>query len=292
MGGTDGMDMADAPETITATAVQAVASVAATAVRRLDTLAQLTAVADLDTLQFMGLDPADPHPAWASADGAAVAIARPEGPERKIYWLITDGPGAQVAALIDAVRAELGETLSGLTVPRAAAADPTLEVALQRWGMRPGDDWDLMIADAAPPRQPGESAVRTGLAAAEVQAFLDRVNPHHSVRATDPSVELWAGVRGEGGGGTSDGNSGGLLAVGALTRKSSGVGYLASIATDPAARGAGYGSAITAFLTRQVFDGGDPQCTLAHYHPNDTARRIYQRLGYRTVSQSHSAAFV
>ena len=275
------MDMTDAAEaTVTSNAT---VTTEAIGVRRLDTLAQLTAVADLDTLQFMGLDTADSaHLAWASADGAAVALARPEGPEGKIYWLVTNGPGAPTVTLIDAARAELGEKLLGLTVPRVAAAEPSLERALKGWGMRPGDDWDLMIIDAAPPEQPGESAVCTGLSADEVQAFLDRVNPHHSVRGADPSVELWAAIRGEGSG---------LLAVGALTRKRSGVGYLASIATDPAARGAGYGSAITAFLTRQVFDAGEPLCTLAHYHPNDSARRIYLRVGYRTVTQSHSAAF-
>jgi predicted GNAT family acetyltransferase len=142
-----------------------------------------------------------------------------------------------------------------------------------------------MACDTPPPAQGAESRIvvldgSTQIDSVQVQAFLDRVSPHHSVRADYELVDLWAGVRDE--------VSGELLAVGALTRRLSGVAYLASIATDPAARGQGLGSAITGFLTRRVFEGGEKLCTLAHYHPNDSARRMYLRLGYRTTHQFSS----
>ena len=41
----------------------------------------------------------------------------------------------------------------------------------------------------------------------------------------------------------------------------------------------------------QALTAGDPECTLAHYHPNDPARRMYLRLGYRTIAQNYSTGF-
>lgn len=255
----------------------------AIAVRRLDSK-ELAAAVEREMLHTMWADRDRAHSAWVTADGSAVALVfAGDGPDGGEGWMVVArGTGEQSIQLVDTVRAEVGALVGGLTVPRSAA----LGAALERWRATDGDDWDLMVCDAPPPPQDGESLVRTGLAAAEVQAFLDRVNPHHSVRADDPTVDLWAGIRADTGPG-----DGALLAVGALTRRSSGIGYLASIATDPATRGSGFGSAITASLTRRVFDAGEVRCTLAHYHPNEAARRIYLRLGYQTLAQNHSAAF-
>jgi len=253
------------------------------AVRRLETLAELSAAADQQTLLALNLNPAEPHGAWVSADGRAVAIVIPAHYDEGLWWLAVNGPAAQVVDVVDAARADLGPDLAGVTLPRAALPEATVVSAMARWGADSGEAWDLMLTDAAAPAQDGEAQVRTGLPDAEVQAFLDRVNPHHSVRADAPAVEVWGGVRENG--------AGALLAVGALTRRPSGIGYLASIATDPAARGMGLGSAVTSFLTRRVFDAGEALCTLAHFHPNDSARRLYLRLGYRTIAQNYSAAF-
>ena len=269
-------------------------------VRRLATHEDLTAAADLDVLRTMGLSPQHAQGAWATSDAAAVAFFFPAEGQDDEGWVVVmrgpvrrvagedsvgeEGPGEASVHLAEAVRAELGGQMDGLTVPRSAALVP----ALTRWKMQRGDEWDLMVCDTPPPPQPGESLVRSDLGAAEIQAFLDRVNPHHSVRADDPTAESWVGVRDELG---EHGDEGALLAVGALTRRRTGVGYLASIATDPAVRGTGHGSAVTANLTRQVFDAGETHCTLAHYHPNDSARRIYLRTGYRTLAQNYSGNF-
>jgi GNAT superfamily N-acetyltransferase len=297
------------------------------AVRRLASADELAAAVENEALRTMGIDLANVHSIWATTDNTAVAIVFAgggddgsggggdgggwmevmRGPVRSaagggeaaaaeaasaagtsaddaiaaLSDVIVpgyDGPGEHSVYLAETVRAQVGGLVAGLTIPRSAV----LGSALERWQLKPGADWDLMVCDAPPPLQPGEALVQTGLAETEIQAFLDRVNPHHSVRATDPTVKLWVGVRDE---------RGALLAAGALTRRRTGIGYLASIATDPAARGAGYGSAVTAYLTRQVFNAGEPRCTLAHYHPNHSARRIYLRLGYRTMVQNHSTGF-
>ena len=280
------------------------------AVRRLATEQDLDAAIEREALLTMGMDRGLAHSVWATSDNTAVAVvyaddgdADGDGNEdedgNRGGWMVVvrgplrsaitdedgdgdpaheDGPGESLVHLAEVVRAEVGGVIKGLTVPRSAH----LRSALERWQIETGADWDLMACVTPPPLQPGESNVRTDLTEAEVQGFLDRVNPHHSVRADDPTVELWAGVRDD---------QGAVLAVGALTRRRTGTGYLGSIATDPAARGTGYGSAVTAFLTRQVFVAGGSACTLAHYHPNDIARRVYLRLGYRTIAQNHSAHF-
>ena len=267
-----------------------------TAVRRLETREQQTAVIDPEVVLTMGMNMAYAHSVWTTADnGASGLLYVASGDEDDgDGWLVVlrgpiasgaqkidseaDGLGVAAVSLVDAIRAQVGGLFAGVTVPRS----PEQATALERWKVKPGNDWDLMVCDQAPPLQPNESLVRDGLTVGEVQAFLDRVNPHHSVRADDSAVDLWAGIRDE---------RGGLLAVGALTRRRSGVGYLASIATDPVVRGKGYGSAVTAYLTRRVFDADESQCTLAHYHPNESARRIYLRLGYRTIAQNYSCRF-
>jgi ribosomal protein S18 acetylase RimI-like enzyme len=214
---------------------------------------------------------------WAAAGGIAFTLPDPDlPPTGPRLWLT--GAGADEGAVTACVRAaldECGDEIVGMTAPRSVPLEP--------WQAGPGTAWDLMVCDAPPPAQRAESDVvdlAEPDAVQEIQQFLDRVNAHHSVRADDPTATLWAGVRDEA--------SGVLLAVGALTRRPSGVGYLASIATDQLARGRGLGSAVTARLTRQAFALGDPVCTLAHYHPNDAARSIYLALGYRTTDQLHS----
>ncbi len=214
--------------------------------------------------------------AWALDGG--LAFAAKDDYSGAACWLSVIGDPQATPKLVDAALAELGGQIAGLTVPRG--------VDLARWradpapGQEADSDWDLMATWAPPAAQPAESLVVALEDRPEIQGFLDRVNPHHSVRADYELVEQWAGVRDE--------TSGALLAVGALTRRISGVAYLASIATDPAARGRGFGGAITAALTRQAFERGERLCTLAHYHPNDSARRLYVRLGYETTHRFSS----
>lgn len=252
-----------------------------TAITRFGSYAELPAAVLADTLLLIETDPAVLHGAWTLGEGYAFASTDAYGGDP--YWLNVVGPPQQAAALAEVALAELGGKCCGLTVPR------TLEAA--GWatpagyaGAEAGEDsggvWDLMRCDEPPAPQPGEEGVAEISDPAAVQAFLDRVNPHHSVRAEHPEVERWLGA--------ADASTGVLLAVGALTRRARGTAYLASIATAPEARGRGLGGAVTAALTRHAFAAGDRLCTLAHYHPNEPARRLYLRLGYRTTHQNHS----
>lgn len=246
-----------------------------------DTVARFGSYADMpealrrDTLLRVEADPAVLFGAWAFEDGYAFASI--DGYGGAPCWLDVVGPAEPAAVLAEAGLAELGERCCGISVPRGLAAGS--------WAARgtASGTWDLMRCDAAPPWQPGEERVLRLPDPAAVQSFLDRVNPHHSVPARHPEAECWLGV--------ADEESGELLAVGAFTRRRFGTGYLASIATAPEARGRGLGAAVTAALTRHAFAAGDEFCTLAHYHPNDPARRLYLRLGYRTTHQMDSYDF-
>ncbi|MGH3415072.1 MAG: GNAT family N-acetyltransferase [Actinocrinis sp.] len=244
------------------------------AVRRL-TVEQLHAEAP-DDVMVLSETRGGAIAAWRLDGGFAFAAA--DDYSGADCWVSVIGNPDATPALVDSALHDLGERVAGLTVPRG--------VPLATWNAAPppgvdeDGDWDLMASYAAPPVLPEEARVGRLGDPARVQAFLDLVNPHHSVRSDYPLVDLWAGVRDE--------VSGELLALGALTRRISGVAYLASIATDPAARGRGFGAAVTAVLTRAAFDRGEPLCTLAHYHSNDGARRIYSRVGYRTTHRFSS----
>jgi ribosomal protein S18 acetylase RimI-like enzyme len=254
------------------------------AVRRL-TVEQLHAAAP-DDVMVISETRGGAIAAWSLDGGFAFAAA--DDYSGSDCWVSVVGDPEATPTLVDAALADLGERVAGLTVPRG--------VSLASWNAAPplghedDSEWDLMATRTPPPAQEGESRVVPLNDLAEVQAFLDRVNPIHSVRADYELVDLWVGVRDETPAPQPSGTNspGALLAVGALTRRISGVAYLASIATDPQARGRGFGGAITAQLTRRVFEGGEELCTLAHYHPNESARRVYLRVGYHTTHRFSS----
>lgn len=245
------------------------------AAARFGSYAEMPEAMRQDALLRIEADPAVLHGAWALGDGYAFASV--DGYGGAPCWLDVVGPVQEASVLAQVALAELGERCQGITVPRGLVPGVWASDAAA-----PGA-WDLMRCDAAPPWQPGEERVVRLTDHDAVQSFLDRVNPDHSVRIEHPEVECWLGV--------ADEESGELLAVGAFTRRRFGTGYLASIATAPEARGRGLGAAVTAALTRHAFAAGDEFCTLAHYHPNDPARRLYLRLGYRTSHQLESYDF-
>ena len=227
-----------------------------------------------DALLLVETDPEVLHGAWTVEGGYAFASTDAYGGDP--CWLSVVAPAEPAALLAEVALAELGEKCCGITVPRG------LDV-IRRVGREEPGRWDLMRSDVEPPQQPGEERVVHVQDLETVQAFLDRVNPHHSVRWDHYEVERWLGV--------ADETSGELSAVGAFTRRPWGTGYLASIATAPESRGQGLGAAVTAALTRHAFASEGRLCTLAHYHPNDLARRLYLRLGYRTTHQLESSHF-
>ncbi|ONI68533.1 hypothetical protein BWI15_36710 [Kribbella sp. ALI-6-A] len=62
-----------------------------------------------------------------------------------------------------------------------------------------------------------------------------------------------------------------------------GADRIGPVYTPPADRGHGYGSALTAYLTRRILDGGNQACLYTDL-ANPTSNKIYARIGYRPVT--------
>jgi ribosomal protein S18 acetylase RimI-like enzyme len=260
-------------------------------IRRLENADELFAIAGGDYLLRSDAAPeeslAEQGMAWAAADGGFAFGGSRRGPGL-VEWLTVVGTPETARALLQHVLAELPEPPGGFSVPR--------DTGLDGLGV-PGDlrvvemaEWDFMAFDPAwgveIPPQPGEDQVDKLLpgpeADAEIGEFLKTANPSHSAKPGWEAIQAWAVVRDA---------AGDLLACGAYCRRDGGNGYLASIGTHPEARGQGLGGAVSAYLTRLSIANGDDFCALGHWHPNEPARRIYEKLGYRTTHRMKSGRF-
>ena len=108
---------------------------------------------------------------------------------------------------------------------------------------------------------------------AELLDFAHAHNPRVWTRIGEGAVTRWVGVR------DADGS---LLAVGGAEREDSGAPHLAGIVTATHARGQGWGSVVSAALTRWAV-AAHGVCTLGMFSDNEPARRLYRRPGYRTA---------
>lgn len=165
-----------------------------------------------------------------------------------------------------------------LSVPRAAADHAAVSVRLPRHVA-----WDLQWTTRQPAPTPGEDKVQVLDPAeyAEVDDLLDLANPTASERPGALLARLWVGVRDD---------TGRLIAT-AADASGPDIGHIASVATHPAARGRGLGAAVTVYLTRLQLAEFD-LASLGFYHRNDTARRLYHRVGYRDTVEMTSGVLV
>lgn len=152
-----------------------------------------------------------------------------------------------------------------VSLPRRAAERLVAEdgyAAHEGWAYRWTDAEPLLPADGVGWLTDDDDA--------EVSEVLTRGFPDASMPVGHPDVRRWAGLR----------RDGRLVAVAADATQAEGLGFLASIATDPAARGTGAGTAVTAWSTRElVREHG--RCGLWHMEGNVVAAALYTRLGYR-----------
>ena len=191
--------------------------------------------------------------AWVGAD-----------PHERVPYLSALGAPEVVGALIGELVPELPPR-QRVSLPRGSAAH------LPAWVGLDGTDWDFRWLKAAPPGQPGEERVVPVEDEEAVRALLDRSSPTASALPGDEQVRRWVGLLDE---------EGRLEACAADTSTVPGVGHLSSIAVDPAHRGRGLGSAVTAALTRELLAGGCELVTLGMYATNTAGRAMYDRLGF------------
>lgn len=185
-------------------------------------------------------------------------------PDDLTPYLSTLGEPAAVAALLTELLPELPPR-QRVTVPRGTPA------CLPAWVGMDGTDWDFRWLDSPPPVQAGEDLVEQVDDDVAVKALLAASSPTASAQPGDVAVRRWVGIR----------DRSALIACAADTTGDSGVGHLSSIAVHPVARGRGLAKAVTAGLTRQLFDGGCDLVTLGMYAHNSAGRALYDALGYR-----------
>ncbi|MFD9816107.1 GNAT family N-acetyltransferase [Streptomyces sp. NPDC059080] len=239
---------------------------------RLCTGAEILAVTDdLWTRSVIG--PSWSGPGWLMPGAACYGTGTAEEPDG---CLTAVGDPHAVADLVRLLLAERAEPPYLLTVPRGTQVEGAETAAAQ---------WEVLSLHHAPPLLPAEGQVVpvAGEPSAEITALLTAASPEHSVRPGAPDVELWAGVRD---------TNGALICGGAMVRKpGAALCSLASIATAPAYRGQGLAAGVTAWLARQALEREPSGCLLALDSANHGAKRVYERLGFRTVREFSTLEF-
>ena len=184
-------------------------------------------------------------------------------PDDRTPYLTTLGAPAAVAALVGELLPELPPR-QRVTVPRGTP------VHLPAWVGMDGTDWDFRWLDRPPPVQAGEELVGPVDDEPAVKALLAASSPTASAQPGDVAVRRWVGIR----------EQGELVVCAADTSGATGVGHLSSIAVHPRVRGRGLAKAVTAALTRRLFDEGNDLVTLGMYADNAAGRAVYDALGY------------
>lgn len=260
----------------------------------------LREVTKTELVRFAGDDPwvrwalADPLPGRAVVH-SGVAVIQRLGP-RPGMWVAPLRPTAaaagptgegetqeeacRVASALRAVR-EAG-LLQAWEARSASVPQEHAEVAHAELPLTDqGGDWDWMWTTTAPGPRPGEDRLvilDDRADAEELQAFSSTHNPRVWTRIGVGEVVRWVAARDD---------EGRLIAVGGAELEGSGVPHLAGIVTATQARGRGWGEAVSAALTRWAVEQHGV-CTLGMFSDNAVARRLYNRLGYRTARAWHS----
>jgi len=210
------------------------------------------------------------HAVGTPADGAVVFRRRSD---HGVPGSAALGTASGLATLLDdpAVRAAVtGGGNRHLSVPRGL-----MPVVAQRLDLgHRGGEWDWMWTRSAPPEVLHEDAVGP-LEPADREEMVDFLEVHSPRTHGQPFArpeQHWVGVR------DADGT---LVGLGCSEPAASGLPTLAGIAVDVRRRGEGWGAAVTAHLTRLAVDETGA-CALGMFADNDTARRLYHRLGYTT----------
>ena len=226
----------------------------------------------------------DPYFAVVEDGGRVVTAALRTPPHNLVLAECEDTAG--YVALAEDAHAVFAD-LPGVSGPASA-----IGAFISAWGALTGDGARLAMSQrifeatevVAPPRvaggmRPAGDEDRE-LVLDWVRAFMREVIPEGPEDATgflernaadpDARLVLW-----------DDGAPVSIAACGAATPRGIRIG---PVYTPPEFRGRGYASALTAELTAQLLSGGRDFCFLYTDLANPTANSIYQRIGYRPVT--------
>lgn len=184
------------------------------------------------------------------------------------YFTVLGTP-AGAARLVEEVAAR---ALCALPTPRVSLPLGTATELPAGYRLDDPVDWDFRWTSSVPPMAAGERLVGWLDSPADdpgVADLLELASPRTSVRPGSTTVRRWAGIRG----------TGGRLDACAADTSGAPVGHLSAIATRPECRGQGLGTAISAWLTRQLLAEFD-LVTLGVYADNPVGLHLYDLLGY------------
>jgi len=243
-------------------------------IRVLSTAAELAAATDDHPVAVLDVGAGFVAPAYAvgaPADGAVVFRRRSD---HGVPGSAALGTASGLATLLDDpdVRAwVVGGGNRHLSVPRGLEQVVAERLPL---GSR-GGEWDWMWTRVAPPVMAGEERIEVLYPSGrdEAEAFLTVHSPRTHGQPFARPGQRWVAVR--------DPRTGALVALGSSEPCAAGTPTLTGIAVAEDQRGAGWGTAVTAHLTRLAVDEVGA-CALGMFADNDVARRLYHRLGYTT----------
>ncbi|MEW9527451.1 GNAT family N-acetyltransferase [Microbispora sp. NPDC049125] len=249
---------------------------------------------DLHTMMLSGLDTIERLRSGEATPPAVLGWWRDEGEERTTGAFVWMPPHLLAASrLADAPCTSLAQLLSAGDHPFRGlmADDATIRLFSEAWktvtGSTPESELHLRLyrlEQVAPPRvaPPGEPRVATakdrdllhawctsfveeaGSLGADLDTFVDE-------RIAGKGWRLWE-VGGE------------AVAMAATTPTVAGMARITPVYTPPEHRGRGYGAAVTVAVSKAAQEAGAAHVLLFTDLANSTTDRLYQRIGYRPVS--------
>jgi RimJ/RimL family protein N-acetyltransferase len=220
---------------------------------------------------------------WPSPDGTADAALLQTPPYPILLTALPPGAAASLAAEL----ASRGHHLPGVN----AAPGPATEFATA-WAERTGQGSRVgmqmrlyELGRLHPPDPPPPGQARTAVDAdrdlllAWLGAFHDEARPpgpQESERVVDDRLSFGDLVFWE--------HAGTPVSLAGRTPPAGGLARLGPVYTPPAFRGRGFGGAATAAVTQAALDGGAEGVVLFTDLANPTSNTLYQRLGFRPLT--------
>jgi GNAT superfamily N-acetyltransferase len=260
--------------------------------RAAENTVQLTAAEAIRVGGAAALGPDAPLFGWWAAPGGPVTAAFMHTPP---YGLaLTTMPAGAAAALAGPLAAR-GRFPPGVTGDTDASSS-----FAAAWELRTGQParvgrrqrlyrlGRLLPPDPVPPGR-ARIAARTdsGLLLAWLEAFREEAGAE-----SGPVTERLIADRLSHGGFTFWETGDGPVSLAGVTRAAAGQARIGPVYTPPARRGQGFGGAVTAAVSQAVRNAGVAEVLLYTDLANPTSNALYQRLGFRPVSDSVQLVFL
>ncbi|MET9930860.1 MULTISPECIES: GNAT family N-acetyltransferase [unclassified Streptomyces] len=235
---------------------------------------------------------------WTEPDGRVTGVLVVAAPGHPTFGTVTPEAARALASLPGPFGDEGVAVLRGETAAVEAFAEATgrpWTATARMWLFRLGT---LTPPDPAPAgRARVATAADTPLAAAWAREFVRDIGEepgedytdYVTERISDGRLLLWEGDEREGDGRGGDG--GRPVSMACFSPVAEGQSRVHFVYTPPAARGRGYAAGVTTAATRAARDAGAAQVLLFTDLANPTSNALYQRLGYRPVTDHLTVAF-